>query len=324
MDQAGRLVLKLVNAEGEDAVDPDVSVQVLRLDGVSMLRADNIEFPPQHRFGLPAFPQAQNLRCTITSSRYRFVQSEFFTLDAGQDRTTRALLAREPDKWTPNFLAWGTLSARFDGLKTILANKLLKTKHGPDVGVVTPGVYDAMPAPMSLAKMALLNLYSVLSDEQYPLGQSPWFSFVKQILVIDRERFVAIVKDELYTVIQQILGNLSTYKKQGFFAGDTSLHHDNIPSQYTVSDMISVKCRYQCGNVQFTVARVTGSAGAEVLLDCDMDEHANLLEHLDDVFVHIFTGGTHPIDIHEYIVQKASLQGRKADLGYTLEARPAA
>ena len=57
-----------------------------------------------------------------------------------------------------------------------------------------------------------------------------------------------------------------------------------------------------------------------VLLDCDMDEHSNIIEHAGDLFTHVFTGGTHPIDIHEYIVH----HDRNVQLGYTLNARTAA
>lgn len=57
--------------------------------------------------------------------------------------------------------------------------------------------------------------------------------------------------------------------------------------------MISVKRSYEEGNIQFTMAKAKNANGSCFLLDCDMDEHNNALEHLADVFTHVFTGGTH-------------------------------
>jgi hypothetical protein len=38
------------------------------------------------------------------------------------------------------------------------------------------------------------------------------------------------------------------------------------------------------------------------------------MEHLKDLFLHKFNGGTHPFDIHEYLV----LSSPNRPLGYTL------
>jgi len=316
MENMGRFALSLVNAEGNSADDPDCTVEFLRLDGVCVLRADRLEFPPQHCFTLPAFPQGQNLHCMITPSLYRLVQSEFFTLTDGEEMNKPALVLRDPDRWQPDFAPWNSLSARFTALKSILTNKLLKLKHGPDVGVITPASYDGMNSPaLLLAKMALLNLFAVLTTQTDPVSNQPWFNLVKQILVIDRERFVAIASSDLYESVDHILNNLGTFKKQGFFPGDVSLHYDNIPSEYQVTaPMISVKRIYRQGNVQFTMAKARNANGDCILLDCDMDEHSNVIEHLADVFTHVFTGGTNPIDIHEYILHYQ----KGVDLGYSL------
>lgn len=316
MDNSGTLLLDLVNAEGEPAADPSCGVEVLRLDQVSILRANNLQFPPKHRFTLPAFPQAQNLRCVITPSLYRIVQSEFFTLMDGSEKDAPALVLRDPDKWKPRFTPWNSLPAPFSPLKSILADKLLKLKHGPNVGVVTPAIYDEMNSPaLSLAKMALLNLFAVLNTETDPVSVQPWFSFIKQILVIDQERFVAIVSSGLYESVDHIRQNMGQFKRLHFFPGDVSLHHDNIPSEYTIPEpLISVKCAYEWGNIQFTLGKATSAAGDCILLDCDMDEHSNLIVHLSDVFKHYFTGGTNPVDIHEYIMHHQ----RGGTLGYSL------
>ncbi len=50
------------------------------------------------------------------------------------------------------------------------------------------------------------------------------------------------------------------------------------------------------------------------ILDADLDENGKLMAHLADLFKHRFTGGTHPFDIHEYLV----LEDPVRSLGYEL------
>jgi hypothetical protein len=319
MDNMGDLVLDLANAEGKAAEEPDCTIEFLRLDQVTIARANHVQFPPRHRFTLPAFPQGQNLHCVITPSLYRMVQSNFFTLSAGKERLESATVLRDPGHWQPRFAVWDALAAQFTPLKVALQDNFVKLKHGPDVGVITPAVYDGMSsAALLLAKMALLNLFAVLNAQTDPVSSQLWFSFVKRIVVIDQERFVAIVSAELFESIDHIRNNLGTFQNQGFFPGDVSLHTDNIPSAFQLTaPMISVKRKYGEGNMQFTLAKARNADGDCVLLDCDMDEHSNLLLHATDFFKHQFTGGTHPIDIHEYIVH----QQKGVDLGYELRPR---
>ena len=164
MDNMGSLVLDLTNAEGNPAEEPNCRVEFMRLDQVTIARADHLQFPPKHRFTLPAFPQGQNLHCVIAPSQYRLVQSNFFTLTDGKEERQRANVLRDPGQWQPRFTGWKSLAGSFAALKSILEGKLLKLKHGPDVGVVTPAVYDGMSSPaLLMAKMALLNLFAVLS-----------------------------------------------------------------------------------------------------------------------------------------------------------------
>jgi len=320
MGNTGDFVLDLINAEGDFADEPDCLVEFTRLDGATLMTSRNLEFPPRHRFTLPAFPQGQNLHCRITPSRYRTMQSEFFTLQADKEFAPPAVTAmRDPAKWQPGFSPWNELSGEFDPLKKALENNLIKLKHKPDIGVMTPQLYDSMSGqPQILAKMAVLNLFAVLSKETDPVSAQPWFNFINQILVIDQERFVARVSSDLFESVDHIAKNIGNFHKQGFFPGDTSLHTDNIPSEYQMTDaMVSVKCAYKQGNLQLTVAPATRGGENVHLLDVDMDENSNLFLHFTDLFKHIFTGGTHPIDIHEFIVQ----QQEGVDLGYNLRPR---
>lgn len=319
MDNVGNLVLDLTDAEGNPAEESNCRVEIVRLDQVTIARASNLQFPPKHRFTLPAFPQAQNLHCLLTPSLYRPMQSTFFTLDDGGEIQRSAVAIRDPGQWRPEFTDWNALSAQFDPLKATLEGNFLKLKHGPDVGLITPAAFDAMSSPaLLLAKMALLNLFGVLSTQQDPVSSQTWFNFVQRILVIDQERFVAIVGSGLFKSIDHIAKNLGEFRKKGFFPGDVSQHLDNIPSEFQLTaPMISVKRTYEQGNVQFTMGKARNQQGDSILLDCDMDENSNLFLHATDFFRHMVTGGTNPIDIHEYIVNRQ----KGVDLGYELHPR---
>src|SRR5262245_16786070 len=126
MDNMGNLVLNLTNAEGDPADEPSCRVDFVRLDQVIIASAHNLQFPPKHRFTLPAFPQAQNLHCAITSSRYRLVQSNFFTLTDGQEIQQSASVIRDPAQWQPRFAGWNSLTSAFDALKATLQGNFLK------------------------------------------------------------------------------------------------------------------------------------------------------------------------------------------------------
>ena len=322
MPDTGFFVLDPITAERTPATDPDVSVTFLRADGREMLRARNLEFPPRHRFSVPSFPLGKNLRCQVTSALYKFVQSEFFTLKEDETHTSNVLLIRDPARWQPAFTPWKLLpNNRFSLLKTVLGHSFVKTKHGPDIGSFTDDVYDdpLASAQILLAKMALLNLFAVLMDTKEPIhNTAPWFTFVQQILVIDRERFIALVDPQLWDIITAISNDMGNFKT--FFPGETGLHVDNIPSVYTVQgELLSVKSHYEHGNVQFTLANILDAENRKlVLLDCDMDENSNVILHLGDVFFrHPFTGGTDPVDIHEFIV----FHDPGVNLGYLLTAR---
>src|SRR5271166_2063421 len=228
MGNVGTFILDLINAEGDPAIEPSCTVDFLRLDDTDILRAPDLQFPPKHSFSLPAFPQERALHCSITPSLYGTVQSSFFTLDDGSTREESAIVLRSPDNWTPKFALWASLSAQFTPLKSILENQFLKLKHGPDIGVLTPSVYDAMASPaLLLAKMALLNLFAVLTAQKDPVSGQLWFNFVQQILVLDRERFVAKVSADLFESIDSTLKNPPAFKKDGFFPGKTTLHTEN-------------------------------------------------------------------------------------------------
>jgi len=316
MPDVARFKLNLTTAEGSPAEEPNCYVGFMRTDGTTAVEAKNIAYPPDHTFRLPAWPQEQNLYCLIKPTLYHVVQSEFFRPDAG-DQEQAATLVRLPDQWSPEFQALADLpTARFDFFQKLLAKSPdVDVKHGPKLGNLADAFDNLKGTQQILAKMALLNLYAVLSDETEPIDHTHWIHFVQQIVRIDQERFIAETDPDLFDIVQKILSNLGNFK--GFFTElSPNLHLENIPPAYQLTgDLITVKVRYEQGNVQFTMGKATKAGQNVVLLDCDMDEHSNLIEHTGDIFTHVFTGGTHPIDMHEYIVH----HDPGVLLGYDLE-----
>lgn len=317
MSDIAYFTIQLRTAESTPAEEPNCKVDFRRTDQTSAGGAPHVVFPPDRTFALPAFPQERTLYCDITPSLYQPVKSEFFTPDAGKPREEQVIAVRLPDAWSPEFVKLADLPAqRFQLFTTVIASSTqVDVKHGRDLGSLDAAYEGLTALPEKLAKMALLNLYGVTMDTREPIGQKSWFSFVNQIVRIDRERFVAEVKPELYDIVKRILGNLNDYKGQGFFTEPAGMHYDNIPTRYTLDgELITVKVRYAQGNVQFTMGKARSGGQDVVLLDCDMDEHSNIIEHGGDLFMHVFTGGTHPVDMHEYIVH----DDPGVDLGYQL------
>ena len=81
-------------------------------------------------------------------------------------------------------------------------------------------------------------------------------------------------------------------------------------------NFFSVKSTEDYGNIQLTLGPGTHPTTGESvwLLDADIDENGRLMKHFGDLVKHKFTGGTHPYDIHEYLL----LAHEEIDLGYRL------
>lgn len=314
-DDTARFTLSLTNAEGAPALEPNCTVDFQRTDGSTAAEARGVAFPAARTFVIPAFPQEKNLFCLIRPSLYNLVQSNFFIPNGNKNESVT--LQRLPDKWTPAFPDLATLpSPRFDAFRGIVANSTqVDVKHGPVLGSLDAAYDNLAGNQQVLAKMALLNLYAVLNDQNDPINNLPWYRFVQQYVRIDQERFIAETDPELFDIVQNILNNLDTFGPKGFFTESAILHMENIPDRYQLTQgLITIKVRYEQGNVQFTMGKATTNGRNVVLLDCDMDEHANIIQHTEDLFIHVFTGGTHPIDMHEYIVH----HDPGVQLGYAL------
>ncbi|WP_041585986.1 hypothetical protein [Terriglobus saanensis] len=271
---------------------------------------------------------------TVTLSLSRYDAGPGFTfMPRGNPNPSHTFhVARLPSRWESVFSSLGELPAdRFDPFKKVLSvSKTVDVKNGPIIGDLQ-AAYDTLAGTQQiLAKAALLNLFAVLTDEVDPIAMIPWYSYVRKVVRIDQERFLAEVDPALFENVQTILNELtSTYAAQGFFtepAADLPLHIPNIPTAYhsdqNLRQIITVKKDYEQGNLQLTLSFLVVDGVAVHLLDCDMDEHRNIILHSFDILAHLVNGGTNPIAMHEYIVEDSAQQSptrlSTINLGYTL------
>jgi hypothetical protein len=309
MPNEGFLELGLFDVSGKPATDSDTRVRFSRQrDNTAIGQFSRLAFPPTRRFQLPAFPQENNLLCTITPKRWRERTSGFFTLTDGETITRNLNLLRKPEEWQPKFDLWNNLPLHFMPLKAaIQRSPALKVRGGKSLGVFADGNYDGVSlddGKTTFAKAGLLNLYTKLTNMKEPISDNaPWFSFVEQILEIAQSRMIAIVRPEMGQLVQTIrqkIGDFPDYELA--IAGN---HFGNMPPQFGVkkSSLFSVKSSDSKGNLQVTCGQGKDENGNDVLiLDTDIDESGDLLNHLLDVFKHKITKKqTHPYDIHEYL-----------------------
>jgi hypothetical protein len=322
MSNIGKLGLTIRNTENQPALDPKTRIDVKRKDGTAILRFRELNLPLNTQLEIPAFPQESNLFCDVTPKRYRYFRTEFFTLSTSTPGTIEARAMRLPQHWSARFTAWNQLSADFTPIKTVLENSNVKVIKGANLGKFTENNYDAASVEKTvLAKTSLLNLFAMMSVLPEPVGERrPWFSFVDRILAIDRERFYAVVDGEMGEIVKHVKANLhkfKTYESAGAGNHFEKLQQTLPEFRIIRSKMFSVKTDDRNGNLQLTMAPARDLAtGADaLLLDADIDENGDLLNHLIDVlFLNPFNGGTHPFDIHEYLV----LAHPSRALGYEL------
>ncbi len=308
MANEGFLELSLLGVDGEVAADPATFVSFVRTKDGQELGSAKRSFPPARRFAVPAFPQERAIACWISPDRYRTREVGIFTFIDGEVIPRSPTVFRIPQRWTAAFDKWADLPDELDPLQTCLGNSpRLRVKDGKTLGRFVEDVYDDLDPgdrQSTNAKACLLNLYAKLNTLKEPVfGRKPWFGFVQSLLVIGRERLVALVDGEMRTRVQTIfddIGDFDFYKRTP--VGD---HAKNIPPGFSFAkkDMVSIKTQEEHGNLQLTMTKATDADGnALTILDADMDENGKLMAHLGDLFKHKFNGGTHPFDIHEFLI----------------------
>jgi hypothetical protein len=320
MANNGFLELSLLGVDGEPAADPATFVSFVRTSDGQEIGSAKKSFPPARRFAIPAFPQERAIACRISPDRYRTREVGIFTFTDGEVIPRSPTVFKTPQKWTASFSKWAALSTAFGSLQTCLdTSQSLRVKDGKVLGHFIEATYDDLDPGDRVttnAKACLLNLYAKLNTLKEPVfNRKPWFGFVDTLLVIGRERLIALVDEEMHTRVQTIsdrIGDFDAYKRTP--VGD---HAKNIPPGFSFAkkDMVSVKTKEDHGNLQLTMTKATGPDGSAVtILDADIDEDGKLMAHLGDLFKHAFSGGTHPFDIHEFLV----LEDKARPLGYEL------
>jgi hypothetical protein len=321
--------LKLKTAEGGPLCERNLVVNFKTEDGRDWRTATIPNFPGAAVIDFELPGSMQPMFVEVVPHRFRSEQVVIHPME-GTVVPAQMTLLRLRGAWSPKFVALSHLSSpRFDSFNSVVrASHEVDLKVGAKIGDLS-AAYDSLSSPAALlAKMALLNLYSVLTDSNDPLsGQpaQPWFSYVKEIVRLDQERFIALVDAELFENVNSILGDMDRWGPEGYFPeASTCFHSGNIPDRFMSEDCqtISVKKKYGIGNVQLTLSSIRKDDIAYHILDCDMDEHANIVLHAGDMGEHEFTGGTAPIEVHDLIAEQLAAQEHdglmRTDLGYEL------
>jgi hypothetical protein len=330
------LTITVKAMEGLAATDPQLIVDIVQTEPLEQPVAHQVfaNFAGQVVVELPdpdGFPVWQ---VTVSLSRFDAGSGFLFEPKGEPKKSYNFNAVRLPNKWTPQFTQLAALPAtRFSPFSQVVAvSNSVDLKTDPNQNFFDlKAKYDTLAGTAQvLAKTALLNLYSVLTDEVDPIANTPWFRYVRKIVRIDQERFIAEVDAAMFENVQSILEHLNdTFAAQGYFsepAADLALHTPNIPAAYNpganLQQMITVKKDYEQGNLQLTLSFLRVNGVAVHLLDCDMDENRNIILHGFDLIKHLVDGGTNPIFIHEYIVEDSAQQSPSrlstVDLGYTL------
>lgn len=321
MANQGILELSLLDVRNQPAQDPNTTVKFKRISGPAIGEVDSLVFPPTRRFQLPAFPQASNVFCDITCERFRSRKTSFFTLMDGETIIRNPTMFRDPSEWDAEFIPWNVLSNSFLTLQDVLGRSSDIKVAGRRFDAFVGSTYDGLTEQTTiLAKTALLNLYAALTAIKDPTSSSkPWFSHIDRMFIVTRERFIASVSSTMANAVQTIRDNIDQFSD--YERAPSDLHFDfmqqNMPAGYQVfkTKMFSIKSGEEHANIQLTIAPSKDPSGNDVtLLDADIDESGELIAHLLDVFMHKFTGGTHPYDIHEYL----ALAHPDTPLGYDL------
>jgi hypothetical protein len=334
MPDSVTITIVATTMEGIGAVDPQVTVDVVETIPLNRMISRQVvhNFSGNVTVAVPARDGFPTWQVNVSFSRYDAVSGFFFQPRGEPSPTYTMRLTRVPGAWTPQFTPLASLApSRFQTFRNIVAvSSNVDLKNGPAVGDLNAN-YDRLTDGAQIqAKTALLNLFAVLTDEEDPIGKVPWFSYVRKIVRIDQERFIAEVDPTLFENVKTILNGLNgSFKGQGYFTepdADLLLHVGNIPPQYggsqNVNKMITLKKDFEQGNLQLTLAFMTVAGRAVHLLDCDLDENRNIILHSLDLVKHLFNGGTSPISMHEYIVEASEQNSGTGvstiDLGYEL------
>jgi len=297
---------------------------------------------------------------TISADRFRDGSIGPTAIDADGERLMQAskrpiamTLIRDPKQWDARFRCSADFgdNAYFSRLESTFAGDVYLAQHGfwkkpfVNLGSLAGSSFsDVKPKDdvkldrdaINRARAALLNIYHALTTNAScgggPAADRDWFSFVKEIHVIDGERFIGKAKtkeeaggEDVFELVQR-----QGEQFQGFacntsvaappllhrFQDPRSAHWGNARARWESASVKTPLCQ---GNVEVTVARFEG----ETLLDFDIDEHFAVLLHLADVGKHLATRGTDAYEMAEMLALRDRNLGRLFDPGFSLTPRPA-
>jgi hypothetical protein len=297
------LLLQVSDVDGHLIVDPSVFVRIAAPNNQQSdtERVTLMGEPRLVRFATGPSGFAALLR--VSPSRYR---DGLLTATIDGDGVVTPIqpirLPRRPSEWLPAFTAWRALPAVFAPLQRVLDDSpafRVGRLSTPErfVGHRYDDV-DPLDESRVLAKLCLLNLYARLREEPVPDAGGPWFDLVHELFLATRERFVARVDRACWEQVRDLQSN----PREGYRKTPIGDHLDNlqqVPGVSQIRDAASVKSREAKANLQLTVAKARRDGKTVFLLDTDLDENGKLLPHTFDLIRHAFTGGTHPLDIHE-------------------------
>jgi hypothetical protein len=263
-------------------------------------------------FRIPAFPLAE-WNCWVAAKRYEVQSTGFFRPQEGKTVERELWLPRNATAdWGTQFVHWSDLGGKFAPLRELLINSpelKLKLRNGTvtPLGSFTGDTYDDDDDPdLREGKLGMLNMYAKLMATPVPnTPDSPWFSGIRRLLGIQRDRVVGIVTPEMAHGVRQIRENLAAFPTYRDAA--TGEHFEKniqplIPPGFSGKTVYSVKTRERIGVLQLVIAEVTyPGSPTRFFVDADVDENGNLLKHFADFIGHQFNGGTHPIHIHDLL-----------------------
>lgn len=305
----GTLDLGFLTTEGAVANDDGVEIRFKR-DNRAVEPQRDLKFGASHKFQLDAFPTVSVWSFDAYLPRYRTRGGGFFTLTNGETVKRRLTVLRKPSAWNARFAKWDALGKDFHPLAALLQRSSAVKLHKTSTPIPA-GFEHGDDAKLGLIRASMLNLRGKLVSEKSPVGGRPWFDGIEEILSAGRERLIVRVSETMADEVEQVHASVP----DGYKRTNAKNHRKNIPAEFAVERMYSVKTEDRKGNLQLTIARCRDAAGNACSIgDFDIDENGALLAHVADLFKHKITGGTHPFDVHECL--RVTLPG--VDLGYKL------
>src|ERR1019366_7399362 len=134
--------------------------------------------------------------------------------DPGVSRTIAGTAVRDRDAWSASFLAWNDLPAEFQPLKDLLtvSGEIALLPSNQNLGNLASDAYNRLPAEAILPKAALLNLFYKLRTLQDPIHkEKTWFSYVRRLLTVGRERLIAVADPAIVDSVKRVLKDPAPY-----------------------------------------------------------------------------------------------------------------